>query len=109
MRLEQHSLVRRRLFLTHPQRMASQPQRASRIGGVDTSISPPCGFVAALVHLAMVPAAEWNRELIADLAAECSALREAQVMGIAGLAATNQTRLLGYTSDVVSVPHPARL
>ena len=108
MRLERHSLVRRRLFLTHPQRMASQPQRASRIGGVDTSISPPCGFVAALVHLAMVPAAEWNRELIADLAAECSTLRKAKVVGVGRSAAANQAGLLGYKSHVISVTHPAR-
>jgi len=107
-RLEPHSLVRRRLFLTHPQRMASQPQRASRIGGVDTSISPPCGFVAAPVHLAMVPAAEWNRELIADLAAECSTLRKAKVVGVRRPAATNQARLLGHESNVISVTHPAR-
>ena len=88
--------------------MASQPQRASRIGGVDTSISPPCGFVAALVHLAMVPAAEWNRELIADLAAECSTLRKAKVVGVRRPAAANQAGLLGYKSNVISVTHPAR-
>jgi hypothetical protein len=83
-------------------------QRASRIGGVDTSISPPCGFVAAPVHLAMVPAAEWNRELIADLAAECSTLRKAKVVGVRRQAAANQARLPGYKSDVISVTHPSR-
>jgi hypothetical protein len=77
-RREPHSLVQRRRFLAHPQRMASQPQGASRNGRVHTSI-PPSGFVATAVHLAMVPAAEWNGEFIADLTAECSTLRKAKV------------------------------
>jgi hypothetical protein len=107
-RREPHPLVQRRLFLIHPKRMASQPQGASRNGRVHASIPPPCGFVAATVQLAMVPAAEWNRELIADLAAECSTLRKAKVVGVRRLAATNQAGLLGYKSNVISVTHPAR-
>jgi hypothetical protein len=39
-----------------------------RIGGVDTSISP-CVFFPPHWYTFTVPAAEWNRELIADLAA----------------------------------------
>jgi hypothetical protein len=96
------------LFLIHPQRMASQPQGASRNSRVHASIPPPCGLVATAVHLAMVPAAEWNGEFIADLAAECSTLRKAQVVGVRRPAATNQARLLGYKSDVISVTHPPR-
>jgi hypothetical protein len=56
----------------------------------------------------MVPAAEWNRELIADLAAECSTLRKAKVVGVRRQAAANQARLPGYKSDVISVTHPSR-
>jgi hypothetical protein len=40
---------------------------------------------------------------------EFSALCKAQVVGITGLATANQTRLLGYTSDVITVSKPARL
>jgi hypothetical protein len=36
-------------------------------------------------------------------------LREAQMVGIRGLTTANQTRLLGYMSDVIAVPHSARL
>jgi hypothetical protein len=34
------------------------------------------------MHCTMMPATEWDRELIADLAAECTGLREAEVVGI---------------------------
>jgi hypothetical protein len=104
----EYSLIQRRLFLIYPQRMASQPQRASRNSRVHASIPPPCGLVATAVHLAMVPAAEWNGEFIADLAAECSTLRKAQVVGVRRPAATNQAGLLGYKSDVISVTYPPR-
>ena len=40
----------------------------------------------------MMPAAEWDRELIAHLAAERARLRESEVMGIGGLAAAHETR-----------------
>jgi hypothetical protein len=56
----------------------------------------------------MVPAAKWNGEFIADLAAECSTLRKAQVVGVRRPAATNQAGLLGYKSDMIPVTHPPR-
>jgi hypothetical protein len=34
------------------------------------------------MHCTMMPAAEWDRELIADLAAERAGLRKSEVMGI---------------------------
>src|SRR4029077_4035686 len=77
-------------------------------GRVHASIPPPSGFVATAVHLVMVPAAEWNGEFIADLAAECSTLRKAKVVGVRRPAAANQAVLLGHESDVISVTHPAR-
>ena len=88
--------------------MASQPQGASRNSRVDASIPPPCGLVATAVYLAMVPAAEWNGEFIADLAAECSTLRKAKVVGVRRPAAANQAGLLGHKSNVISVTHPPR-
>ena len=51
----------------------------------------------------MMPATEWDRELIADLAAERARLRESEVMGIRGLAAAHETRLLGDVAKVLPV------
>ena len=61
------------------------------------------------MNLAMVAAAQWHREFIAHLAAECSALREAHVVGIRRLPATDQARLLGNEPDVIAVADPPRL
>ena len=41
----------------------------------------------------MMRTAERHRELIADLAAECLGLCEAQMMGVGGLASAHQTGL----------------
>ena len=89
--------------------MRFEPQRAGRNGRINSDLPPPRGFVAATMHLAMVPSTQGHGELIADLAPERPALRKAQVMGIRGLATANQTRLLGHMSDVIAVPNPARL
>jgi hypothetical protein len=88
--------------------MAFQPEGASYNCRVQANILPPPYFVAAAVHLAMVPTAERNRELIAYLAAECSALRKAKVVSVCRLAAANQAGLLSHESNVISVTHPAR-
>jgi toxin HigB-1 len=47
-------------------------------------------------------------ELVARLAAERPALREAQVMGVRGAAAAKQTRLLGDRFDVILVTNASR-
>ena len=57
----------------------------------------------------MVPSTQGDGELIADLAAERPALREAQMVGIRRSATANQARLLGHISDVIAVANPARL
>ena len=90
-------------------RMRFEPQRAGRNSRINSYLPPPSGFVATAMHLAMVSSTQGDGELIADLSAECPALREAQVMGIAGLATANQTRLLGHMSNVIAVANPARL
>ena len=90
-------------------RMRFEPQRASLEHRINTNLPPPRSFIAVLVNLAMVSSTQRDSELVADLSAECPALRKAQVVGIAGLAAANQTRLLGHMSDVIAVPNPARL
>jgi len=89
--------------------MRFEPQGASHNGRVYTYFPPPRSLVATAMHLTMVSSTQGNGELVADLAAECPALRESQVVGIAGLATTNQTRLLGHMSDMVAVANPARL
>jgi hypothetical protein len=75
--------------------MCLQPKRAGIDDWIDTGLFPPGGFVTAAMYFAMVSATEGNRELIADLPAECRALGKAQMMSIRGTAATYQTRLLG--------------
>ena len=60
------------------------------------------------MHLAMVAAAERNGKLIADLAAERSALRKSEMVGVCRPPAANQAGLLSYMFNMVSVTHPAR-
>jgi hypothetical protein len=61
------------------------------------------------MKLAMMPSAQRDGEFIADLAPECAALREAKVVGITGLTAADQTRLLSHMPDVLAIPHSAWL
>jgi hypothetical protein len=55
------------------------------------------------MHRTMMSAAEGDRELIADLAAERARLSESQVVGIRGLAAADEARLLGDITKVLPV------
>ena len=55
------------------------------------------------MHSTMMPAAEWDRELVADLAAKCAGLRETEVVGVRGLAAAHETRLLGDIAKVLPI------
>ena len=71
-----------RLVGSRGHRMRLEPQRPRGDSRIDPGFTPPCGFIAAAVNLAMVAAAQRDGELIADLAAERAALREPQVMGI---------------------------
>jgi len=54
--------------------MRFEPQGTGGDDWINTRIPPPRGFVAATMHLAMVPSTQWNGVLIADLTAECPAL-----------------------------------
>src|SRR5262245_4182543 len=56
----------------------------------------------------VMTAAEWDRKLIADLAAERAGLRKSEVVGVRGLAATDEARLLHYIAKVVPVAIAAR-
>src|SRR5262245_40787860 len=53
------------------------------------------------MHRSMMPATEGDRELITDLAAERTGLRKSEVMGIRGLAAADETGLLGDIAQVL--------
>ena len=62
----------------------------------------------APMGLAMVTATQRNCEFIADLAAKCSALGEAKMMGVCRPSAADQARMLGDRSDMIPVAHPTR-
>src|SRR5262249_34040659 len=66
-------------------------------------LAPPRAFVARAVHRAMMPSTERDREFIADLAAERAGLREPEMMGVRGLAAAHETRLLADIAKVLPV------
>jgi len=55
------------------------------------------------MHRAVMAAAEWDRELIAELAAERAGLGEPEVVGVRGLAAAQETGLLGDVAKVLPV------
>ena len=57
----------------------------------------------------MVSAAERDGELIADFTTERPALREPQVVRIAGLPSADQAGLLGNETQVVPIADAARL
>src|SRR5262249_26247325 len=79
------------------------PEPAGNLDRVDAGLPPPPTLVAGAVHRAMMPAAEWDRELVADLAAERTGLSKSEVVGIRRLAAAQQTRLLGDIAQVLTV------
>ena len=55
------------------------------------------------MHCTMMPATEWDRKLIADLAAERAGLGKSEVVGVRGLAAAQETCLLGDIAQVLPV------
>jgi hypothetical protein len=97
------------MFRTGRERVRFEPKSAGHNSRIYSYLPPPRGFITTAVHLAMMPSAQWNCELIADLATECSALCEAQVMRIRGLATANQASLFGHMSDMLAVANPAWL
>ena len=56
----------------------------------------------------MMPAAQWDREFIADFATERARLRECEVVGIRRLAAAEQARLLGDVTQMLPIAIAAR-
>ena len=70
-------------------------------------VAPPCSFIAASVHLAVVATAQWNRKFIADLAIERPTLRKSYVVSIRRASAANQTGMLSDKFDVIRVTYSA--
>ena len=64
---------------------APQPFRHRQ--GFDPKPRPPMGFLAGLVHLAVMHPAERHGEFVADFQPEPTRLRKAQMMGVGGLPA----------------------
>jgi len=88
--------------------MRLKPQGSGSGQWIDSGSTPPRGFIAVSVEFAMMPPAQRDGELIADLAPKCTTLREAKVVGITGPPAAEETRLLSDMPDVLAIPHPAR-
>jgi hypothetical protein len=72
----------------------------------DTNSLPPSDFITAAMDFAMMSPTQWDRVLIADLAAKRLRLRKSQMVSISGSSAANQTRLFGNWLDVVTVANP---
>src|SRR5262249_61534158 len=60
------------------------------------------------MELPVVPAAEGHRELIANFETDCLGLRKPQVMGVAGLPATDKAWLRGDKFQMRLVTQPLR-
>ena len=89
--------------------MSLQPQFPGRGGRIDGGFLPPFGFVAKTMNFPMMAPAQGNRELIADLASERAALREAKMMSVGRLPAADQTGTARNKFDMVAITEPARL
>src|SRR6516162_1974036 len=79
------------------------PELAGNLDRVYAGLPPPIALVARAMHRTMMPTAERHRELIADLAAERTGLGKSEMVGIRGLAAAHETRLLGDVAQVLPV------
>jgi hypothetical protein len=69
---------------------------------------PPGAFIAGVVKLAMMGAAERNGKLVADLAAKRLWLGEADVVRVGGEGATDKAWLRGDVAEMLFVPDAAR-
>ena len=89
--------------------MRAKPQDAGDNSRINLSLSPPCGFIAAAVNLAMVPPTQRHREFVTDLAPASRMLREAQMVSVCEASPTDETGLLGNVPDVSAVSDAPRL
>ena len=71
---------------------------------VDIQVFPPRCFIAGLMQLTMMAAAQGHGELVADFKAQGPGLGKAQMMRIARLASANEAGLGGDVSQMGLVP-----
>ena len=67
---------------TRRQWMGLKPKRASGDERIDTGLTPPCGFIAAAMNLAMMYPAQRHGELVANLASERAGRGESQMASV---------------------------
>jgi hypothetical protein len=84
------------------------PKLAGDFEGVDAGLLPPSFLVTSPMNCAMVGAAERNSEFVAGLAAKRPRLHKSDLMGVRGLAAAQQARLLRHKAEMLIVPVAAR-
>ena len=89
--------------------MRLQPQITGTRERIDSGFAPPSRFITMAMQLTMMATAQGDSELIADLAAERPALGETHVVGVAGLAATEETRLLRHKAHMLPIADAPRL
>ena len=84
------------------------PQPVGNSDRVDAGRRPPYRLVATPVKGAMMGAAQGNRELVADPAAQGPWLHESEVMGVARLPSTEQAWLRRHELQMGAVAVAAR-
>ena len=89
--------------------MGLLPQPSGDLQGIDVEVVPPGCFIADLVQLAVMTAAEGNGELIADFQTDGTGLGIAQVVRIGWLPAADQAWLGGDELQVRLVAQPLGL
>ena len=89
-------------------RVRGEPQRACGTGRIEPEFLPPPGFITVAMQLAMMSPAERHREFVADLATECTRLRETQMVWIGRPPAADQARLLNHMPDMIAVTNATR-
>ena len=84
------------------------PQLSGNSDRVKFELFPPCRFVASPMKGTMVGAAERNRELVADPAAQGSRLHEPQMMSVRRSPSAQQARLRRHELQVRTIAVAAR-
>src|SRR6202000_2958737 len=76
---------------------------------INSASLPPCDFVTEAVDVTVMGSAQRYREFIADLEPHCPRLSEAQMVGISGASAANQTRMRCHEFEVGFIAMSTRL
>src|SRR5262249_44461742 len=82
------------------------PEPAGDLNRINPGLLPPRALVAGAMRRAVMPATEWNGKFIADLAAERPGLGKSEMVGIRGLAAADEARLLHNIAKVLAAAIP---